>query len=961
MTLLEDRPEAGEVAVAPDAPAGAVVASADQVAAPVSVVLVGLSTFFAVAAAGWMCAGVFRGFLPRLVALLGAAIGVGVSTASHRTRRPAIVQSLAVPVAVVVGAILVLPFAKGGSANLPSLVIEAVRGGGIAQPPIAFDPGWRFILVVLVAVLGAAASSLAAGLDRPKIGMLLAGPLLFAAALIQPPGASFSSSAVALALFVVAFGVSYGADLARDGATSGEFELRRMGRAAAVLLALGVALAALSQAGFLFPDPTDQQVIPPKRPEPPPPQPDRVLFSFTAPRLVPLHLGVLDGYRDVAWLTPPFDAKRLQKVKAPGRLLPGGAPGEVPAVKEGSGEELLSVTVTVDDVQGHVLPSIANPQRLDARGFAVEYDPRTQDLRLPDTRATKGMTYTIEARVPPTGKELAAAPAPSPLVKEYLQVPPAPPAVQAILDAAPTAPAASTFDRLQYVRAQYYLQVVAAGAGDPIDVPPARVAQMLAGKEATPYEITAGEVLLARWAGVPARLGYGYYGGEAAGEGRWEVRPKHGATWLEAYFEGYGWVPIIGTPPRAKASLNPSQKNENPAVRPTEDLALLVYVPIRLTTIQQLYVFIRYWALRAVPWILGLILVLGFYPGAVKAMRRQRRRRWALRFGLPERVAVAYAEMRDGAYDLNIGDPTMTPLRFLDAVAADPQHTELAWLVTRALWGDLARDLDPSDAEAAEDLSRSVLRRLRRASPAVNRIVAFGSRASLRDPCTSDIPNLWPSSAPRLRLRDIRRVTLRRLSPRRLALRTAPGAAAVLVLAFALSSCGGGPSASAGRGTGLPKAIVPSESLGLTFQREEGAEEAYDKVGDVALVSRGLVYSIHQGADIQGSLQVAPFKPDLAGRKREVREGVLKGIATGRFELIRLGSERVYRLRLAEQSIYVWFPPDGRWFELMVARQGFAQAEQLFVNLLAFQRGAAAPVADVARQQPVDPRRTVRD
>ena len=48
----------------------------------------------------------------------------------------------------------------GGSANLPSLVVEAVNSGGLGQPPVPFEPGWRFLLVVLLILLGAGASAL---------------------------------------------------------------------------------------------------------------------------------------------------------------------------------------------------------------------------------------------------------------------------------------------------------------------------------------------------------------------------------------------------------------------------------------------------------------------------------------------------------------------------------------------------------------------------------------------------------------------------------------------------------------------------------------------------------------------------------------------------------------------------------------------------------------------------------
>ena len=68
---------------------------------------------------------------------------------------------------------------------------------------------------------------------------------------------------------------------------------------------------------------------------------------------------------------------------------------------------------------------------------------------------------------------------------------------------------------------------------------------MLNGARANPYEITEAEALLARWAGLPSRIGYGWYGGVVK-DGWVELHPIHGSTWLEVWFQGYGWVPIVG-------------------------------------------------------------------------------------------------------------------------------------------------------------------------------------------------------------------------------------------------------------------------------------------------------------------------------------------------------------------------------------------------------------------------------
>jgi hypothetical protein len=71
---------------------------------------------------------------------------------------------------------------------------------------------------------------------------------------------------------------------------------------------------------------------------------------------------------------------------------------------------------------------------------------------------------------------------------------------------------------------------------------------------------------------------------------------------------------------------------------------------------------------------------------------------------------------------------------FLKQVVADDEHAELAWLATRALWGDLRGNVSADDALAAEELSRSLRRRLSQAHPATMRFVAALSRLSVRHP-----------------------------------------------------------------------------------------------------------------------------------------------------------------------------------------------------------------------------------
>ncbi len=151
-------------------------------------------------------------------------------------------------------------------------------------------------------------------------------------------------------------------------------------------------------------------------------------------------------------------------------------------------------------------------------------------------------------------------------------------------------------------------------------------------------------------------------------------------------------------------------------------------------------------------------------------LRTLRRRHWANENGFGARMAVAYCEFRDQCTDLTVGDPAATPLEFLQFLERDQEHQELAWLVTRAWWGDLDRDLREDDAATAERLARSLTKRFVAAQPALNRFLAFSARSSLVEPYTREVPNLWrngPFKPVGAWVR--RRLSLRRRAGRRLA------------------------------------------------------------------------------------------------------------------------------------------------------------------------------------------------
>lgn len=676
---------------------------------------------FSVLAAAVMVGGVYKGISPRLWAALAGLMGIGVAVFVRRLRN-AILSNLVIAAAIFfIGVILTIP--AGSVEDVLSLgpfVRDAVSSGDVLRPPVPFELGWRAIVGWLMGGLGFSAAWIAIQLKRPSLGLLCPLPIVAIGAISVPEDAKIVSGLLALLLFAIGLGVLSGVELGEGEQRSIGFELRRGLRALPLLAAITVGLYFMASNNFLFPKPLIDPTQEAQRPRTVPLSevPDRVLFTVQSTVSGPWRMGGLDVYKDGSWLLPPFAENRIEEVPRSGIVDSELQPG-------------VAATFEVRDLGGAVLPGLPNLVGLVAKGPKMAYDSRTGNIRLAEGAIQPGVVYSVVAARIPEIQQLQAVRWSVPKeAARFLDIPPPPPAVQALLAEAPP----GKWDRLDYMRQKLLNTVVASGAGTPVPIPPERVQEMLAGsKEGTPYEIVAAQAMLARWAGIPSRIGYGFDGGERVGD-RVEVRPKHGASFLEIYFPGFKWLPIIGTPLLAKSQVGGEQTQENDAVLPSDDIAVKVFVPIQIDPRTYLFEQIRRIVFLLAPLIVLLLLLYYGWPGVRKAWIRSRRRAWAQQHGPPERIAVAYADWRDLATDYGYRYGSDTPLMFLDRVIEDEEHSELAWLVTRGLWGDLQDQLTADDANAAEELAKSLRKRMSQAHAWTLRVIAAVSRLSLRYP-----------------------------------------------------------------------------------------------------------------------------------------------------------------------------------------------------------------------------------
>lgn len=706
-------------------------AAPEDVAPAQPVARLAIAMAFPVIATSIMVGGVFTGASPRIYGAVAGVLGIGLGIVANRQRRLATTLLVTAVGVFAIGALMVVPDGVGNLGSITKLVKEANTQGDVLRPPVPFVTGWHAVLGWLMAVVGFSAIWVAVAFRKPALALVVPVPFAALGAISVPKDQQVASGIVVLVLFV--FGLvllSSNSGLEGDEKPSVAYEVRNALRSLLVIVPVTGLLIGAAQVDFLFPKPTINPAEEPQKPKTVPLSKvvDRPLFRVQSQLSGPWRMGSLDVYDGKDWRLAAVNDANIRNVPKSGLIDP-----ELQARIEAK-FEILGLT-------GAVLPGLSNTVGLKAKGIVPAFDYRSANIRLAAGTLERGQEYTVLASGLPTIaqlKEITEAP-PADILKYTEGVGTPPPEVQDLIDQAASLP--TLWEKFDFLRNYVLDKVVATGQGVPVSITPARVDELLNKLEATPYEIVATQAMLARWIGVPSRIAFGFDGGEAVGNKTLEVRPKNGATFVEVYFPGFKWVPVIGTPRQAKPSVSsdPSTQQSNPNILPSDEVNIQVFLPTITAPKSVFGAQLLRVLLIVVPLILLILTVYSTYPALRKARIRSKRRAAALAMGPRARIALAYAEFRDVATDYGFSHPSDTPLMYVERFVTDDEHTELAWLVTRVLWGDLQDDASLELAVAAEELSRSLRRRVGGAQPATVRFVAAVSRLSLRNPFAPDL------------------------------------------------------------------------------------------------------------------------------------------------------------------------------------------------------------------------------
>ncbi len=263
------------------------------------------------------------------------------------------------------------------------------------------------------------------------------------------------------------------------------------------------------------------------------------------PRPFYLRVTTLDIYTPAGWKQDSLSGS--DRRVAQGLPDPGIGAG-VPTTKVSTRVEVRGLTTS------QYLPVYAAPTRVDVKGD-WRFDRPSGTVFTTRTN-TRELNYHFSSVAPDqSSAALVALLKQSPAAEDSMQaaygsgnVPPAPEIVsrvKAIVGAATRTPYEKTEALYEYFRSpgsgfQYTTSTKPGNSGSDL-------LDFLINKQGYCEQYASAMAVMARYAGVPARVAIGYTKGQRKA-GYWSISTRDAHAWVEVYFQGVGWVPWDPTP-----------------------------------------------------------------------------------------------------------------------------------------------------------------------------------------------------------------------------------------------------------------------------------------------------------------------------------------------------------------------------------------------------------------------------
>jgi hypothetical protein len=136
----------------------------------------------------------------------------------------------------------------------------------------------------------------------------------------------------------------------------------------------------------------------------------------------------------------------------------------------------------------------------------------------------------------------------------------------------------------------------------------------------------------------------------------------------------------------------------------------------------------------------------------------------------------------------------------------------------------------------------------------------------------------------------------------------------------------------------LPARILPPSILGFEVRAEPSAAKAFKTSYRISLVADGKVFTLRRNGLVLASLQTSVLKAEYSTRKEVVRRGIRSSIELGEYRWFKLAGQWIGEQSLQEVRLYLWMPPGGHLFEVLVAKPELGIPKALLSAIVTYQR-----------------------